>query len=79
MYESDSTTPVPNENIWFYGDGLNYRCTTDSVGHYTVLLPNGQWEVQPASTCWSFNPVSQQLTVNSAAQTLAVFYATPGG
>jgi hypothetical protein len=79
MYEDGSTTPVPEEYVWFYGDGLSYRCTTDADGHYTALLPNGQWDVQPASTCWSFDPVSQHLTVSSAIQSLAVFYATPGG
>jgi hypothetical protein len=79
MYETGSTTPVPDEQVWFYGDGLNYRCITDAGGHYSLLLPNGAWSVQPQSTCWSFDPTAQEITMSGAAQTLAAFYATPGG
>jgi len=79
VYETESTTPVPDVDIWFYCDEMTYRCTTDVDGHYEVPLPAGFWVASPDSSCFSFDPSYQEFTVSGAALTLPVFYATPGG
>jgi hypothetical protein len=79
IYEIDSSIPVPDVRVWFYGATLNFYCTSDASGHYEILLPADSWEAWPSSDCWSFDPYMQALTVSVAPVTLDVFYAIPGG
>ena len=52
--------------------------TTDSSGNYSFVgLANGTYTVTPSNAGYTFNPVSQSVTVNGANQTGVNFTATP--
>jgi len=78
VYAADTTNPVPDVEIWLYAEGFTYSCMTDSMGHYGMELPSGEWQAKP-SGCWNFEPYMQSFTVAGEPLTLEVFYATPGG
>jgi len=80
IFEAASTIPVPGVNVLFSDGDLSYRVASDAAGYYSLPLPNGAWDVTPLSDgCWDFDPFIQQITVSSAPQSLAIFYASPGG
>ena len=79
IYEADSTTPVPDIEVWCDNGTTKYRCYSDASGHYQLPLPSDDWTVWPDASCWDFTPLLQNITVDGAPLTLDVFYASPGG
>lgn len=79
IYEAESTTPVPDIEVWCDNGTTLYKCNSNASGHYQILLPSDDWTVWPDAGCWDFTPPLQNITVDGAPRTLDVFYASPGG